>query len=791
MYKIGNVSGLCDKTCDETKHTIDTVGDIVPKLAKKCCDVPKKMRAPSKVIEVTDGCFSSAQVISVCDELGGGGDSDSADADAAAADGACDGAASTGGGCGGGKSSKSCDQDASKSSCNKGGGGCGGKSSQASKTSKCTGQKLVDMKVPSVDDIAKSKTSDVIKQERDDETAFRHAYCELKPYPECATCPYASKAIKTTDVDVASLFKQIDEACQQLTKGNYALADNLFTCPGQLAALMQSDLGPIAAVAGPEAVKALVELVALRGAVASYRNLAIATAGTDFRREVMYAADKLLKAGSMVGLPGVFARELSGILSDVGCSAKDLTRLRARSGSSRETRYGDDYSLWGSLGTGRTQVTTPVYRSDSRKTPSKKSVTKADKTLASCRVFLSGARSMEDDPLSAAKLGKNLATALKKNYAAADDEYAEAGKSYYKKDPVTGEFIKLDVKPGDNISTLNAKYGPLFIQVEVGVSSAAPAKVPAKETSIQEGRMYYYTDPKTGKQVQLDGAVKGDSLAKTKLELARKLGIVSSYVDGSAIDVVHMSEEAVSAFIDGLDAGTKNKLNNLTLSYKPLALSTDAVSTVKTFTPVTSEIVPGTENQYFTVQNGKYIRASSTRSLSAGESGVQYFSADDQILPSKSILTYEVTEDTVPEEGKKYFAINVAGDYEEINTTDIETFASLTYVVYERSLSSAADPGYAKRYTGSDPLVLENGLVVSEPVFIDAGSMEFAIDTTSLITKTLVNAGEMASIESLGLTPYEVTMSYIVDHARNGSVLPFDIRAEEISTALEYVSDDD
>ena len=147
MYKIGNTSGLCDKTCDETKHTVKVVGDIVEKLAKKCCDVPKKMRAPSKVIEVTDGCFSSASVINVCDELGGG-DSDSADGDAAAADGACDGAASTGGGCGGGKSSQQCNQDASQSSCNKGGGGCGGKSSQASKTSKCTGKKLADMKTP-------------------------------------------------------------------------------------------------------------------------------------------------------------------------------------------------------------------------------------------------------------------------------------------------------------------------------------------------------------------------------------------------------------------------------------------------------------------------------------------------------------------------------------------------------------------------------------------------------------------------------------------------------------------
>ena len=164
MYKIGNVSGLCDKTSDETKHTINIVGDIVEKLAKKCCDVPKKMRAPSKVIEVTDGCFSSAQVINVCDELGGGGDADSGDAAAAAADGACDGAASTGGGCGGGRSSQSTSQDASQSSCNKGGGGCGGKSSDASKTSKCTGQKLVDMKVPDVQDIIQSQTGTVLQR---------------------------------------------------------------------------------------------------------------------------------------------------------------------------------------------------------------------------------------------------------------------------------------------------------------------------------------------------------------------------------------------------------------------------------------------------------------------------------------------------------------------------------------------------------------------------------------------------------------------------------------------------
>ena len=61
MFKIGDTSGLCEAHCDEKKHTIKVVGDVIEKLAKKCEDVPKKMRAPAKVIEVTNGCFSSAQ----------------------------------------------------------------------------------------------------------------------------------------------------------------------------------------------------------------------------------------------------------------------------------------------------------------------------------------------------------------------------------------------------------------------------------------------------------------------------------------------------------------------------------------------------------------------------------------------------------------------------------------------------------------------------------------------------------------------------------------------------------
>ena len=794
MYKIGDTSGLCDKTCDDQKHTIKVVGDIVPKLAKKCCDVPKKMRAPSKVIEITDGCFSSAQVVNVCDELGGGGDADSADAEANAADSACDGAASAGGGCGGGKSAKTCNKDACNAPTAKGGGGCGGKSSKASKTSKCTGEKLSDIKVPDAQDIMSSKgLKEALARQRDDESAFRHAYCELRPYPECATCPYATKQIKTTEIDVAGTFKQINDASQQLIRGDYELADNLFTCPGQLAALMSSELGPIAAVAGPRAVRALIELVALKGAINSYKNISRSAAGTDFRREVMYSVDKLLKAGSMVGLPDVFAREVSGILNDIGCSARDLTRLRARSGSARETRFGDDYSLWGSLGTGRSE-TDSVYRSGSRKQPSKSSITKAEKSLAECRVFLSGARLLEDDPFYAKQQGLNLPTSSKTNYTASTDTVTQQGKKYYKKDPVTGEFVELtNVPAGISFNDLNVLYGPIFVKADMGVSKDPPVKVDESETTVVEGRMYYYKDPKTGKNIQIDGLAKGASLSKEILMIAKKFG----YLDGIDIDLDSLTtpeqfDEAIARLKnDSEHPDLKKKLDSLNISYSPYTLSTDSrANTVTTFLPVS----PDEQNGYY-VSNGKYIRYTGTFGASRRDSSAtgdipKLFRPESRSLPCESVFMYTQTTDFVPNPKKRYFAVYSEGDYQEINTENISTFEDLSYPVYERSLVPVVSSNYARRYAGSDPLVLDNGLVVSEPVFVDAASMRFAIDTQALQTKTLVNAGEMATIESLGLSNYEVTMSYLVDHLRNGSILPFDIRAEAISTVLDTICDD-
>jgi hypothetical protein len=63
-----------------------------------------------------------------------------------------------------------------------------------------------------------------------------------------------------------------------------------------------------------------------------------------------------------------------------------------------------------------------------------------------------------------------------------------------------------------------------------------------------------------------------------------------------------------------------------------------------------------------------------------------------------------------------------------------------------------------------------------------------AIDTRSLITVTHVLAGDMASIEGIGLSPYEIKMAYLLDHERNGSIMPDDVNAKLVTTVLDEIS---
>ena len=334
MFKIGDTSGLCEAHCDEKKHTIKVVGDVIEKLAKKCEDVPKKMRAPAKVIEVTNGCFSSAQVIEVTDE----GVSDNGEG------GACAGAAATGGGCGGGKTPKQpvCpgSSGCGKKSC------CGGK--QTKTKDPCSGQKLTDLNVPlTMRDFLDSDYSDLLSNEQLNETDFQQKFCARQPYPECATCPYNTNRFKTQERDLGAIFRQMDDAIQTMLQGNYALANNMFACPGLMRSLMTADVRTMAEVAVPNAIAAMIDVVAARGALEAFKGIATAAEYTDFRAAVMGSANRLLSAGGKVGIPRAFVSEVGKILEDIGCSPRTITRLLATSLGPRDTGYGPTYSPCG------------------------------------------------------------------------------------------------------------------------------------------------------------------------------------------------------------------------------------------------------------------------------------------------------------------------------------------------------------------------------------------------------------------------------------------------------------
>ena len=474
MYKLGYTSGLAEAKCDEGKNTIKCVGDIVDKLAKKCEDVPKKMTMPSKITEVTDGCFSSAQIVKVCDEFSGNQSSDESQSEAdSEAEEACDKAAKTSGSCGGGKSSKTYDKkdQSCKKSC------CGGKSSSKNQR---TGSKLVNMNVPTtIGDILASGVDEMIGNTNLTESQFKHLYCDNTPYPECETCPYNSKTFQNIERDIWSLFNMIDDAINELMCGRYDLANSMFRCPGQLNSLLQASLGPLSEVAAAAVTGSLIALTAARGAMAAFEGIATSARYTDFRREVMYSCGRLIKSGSLVGLPRQYASAINGILTDIGCSANTLCRITSKSGSARSSCFGNGYNLWGERPSGRKCVSEP-YKSSGRPIATEDSKTKAEKALKIVDKSLKAAEDVEDNPYVAEIQDANEPTTRHKTYTETEDRVAESGKTYYRDviDPKTGKNLP-DGELGELVITTLKKQGAPLIRYRThDLTRIVPGKCP-------------------------------------------------------------------------------------------------------------------------------------------------------------------------------------------------------------------------------------------------------------------------------------------------------------------------
>lgn len=730
MFKIGDTSGLCEAHCDEKKHTIKVVGDVIEKLAKKCEDVPKKMRAPAKVIEVTNGCFSSAQVVEVTDE----GVSDNGEG------GACAGAAATGGGCGGGKTPKQpvCpgSSGCGKKSC------CGGK--QTKTKDPCSGQKLTDLNVPlTMRDFLDSDYSDLLSNEQLNETDFQQKFCARQPYPECATCPYNTNRFKTQERDLGAIFRQMDDAIQTMLQGNYALANNMFACPGLMRSLMTADVRTMAEVAVPNAIAAMIDVVAARGALEAFKGIATAAEYTDFRAAVMGSANRLLSAGGKVGIPRAFVSEVGKILEDIGCSPRTITRLLATSLGPRDTGYGPTYSPCGGRCCGRNRRDTP-YKSGGRCCASPASAAKAEKALDKVKQSLDKARQESTNPPVTPK----PATSSNLTYTPTQDEKAVEGKTYYKYVPETGSTIPVVVKPGEPLDQVAARNDTTIFEIEqTGINKPTPTKT--NDTVVKTGKTYLFDDPVTKQKVPIETKT-GESIS----------GVIQRVADEHGIDPAKVA------------------------IYERPNTSSPVVTSVKT---KDTEVSPS--KTYYDKNHNKVEVPSGTTISAEGTveiDGVEVQLFEDEELPSNE--SYEKVDEKVPDPNKTYYVIDdTTGLYEFLDTSGGEPFTEDVFV--KVTVPIGTDIGTSV-YTGTDTCILDDGLIIEEPVFLDAASYVMAVDTPSLVTKTGTNAGEMASIEGIGLSAYEIKMGYLLDHLRNGSVLPDDVEGVLVPTVLDTICDD-
>lgn len=734
MFKLGDTSGLCAAHCDDKKHTIKVVGDVIEKMAKKCEDVPKKMRAPSKVIEITNGCFSSAQVVEVSDE-------NSADNGEGAA--ACAGAAATGGGCGGGKTPK-------QPVC-PGSGGCGKKSCCGGKQKKnkdpCSGQKLIDLVVPkTIDDFINSDYDDLLDNEHLNETDFQQKYCSRQPYPECATCPYNSNRIKTQERDLGSIFKQMDQAIQTMMQGNYSLSDNMFACPGMMKMLMNGNVRTMAEVAVPNAIEALIDVVAARGALESFKGIAQAADLTDFRSAIMGSANKLLSAGGKVGIPRAFVTEVGKILEDIGCSPRTITRLLAASTGPRDTTYGPTYSLCGDRGGGCCRKNVP-YTSSGRCCASPTNATRAEEALDKVKPAIESARQEITNPPTVSK----PATSNVPTYTPTKDDKVVEGKTYYKHIPETGATIPVETKVGEPIAQVEAKNGLVFEVVDTGINKPVPKAT--TDTVVTTGKEYFFNDPVTKQNLPVETKV-GEPIAKVVERVAEEHGIDTTKTPVTISERTD-PEKPVVAAVKTKDTSVKAGQQYYDKDHKKLDL------------PV-----------------GTPISNSGTVTVD----GVTVEVFEDDV--SNENVTYEKVDETIPLSDRTYFTINDnTGLFEVLDTTSGEPFEKEN--VFIKVVAPIDTDEGTSVYTGTEACILDDGLIVEEPVFIDAASYVMAVDTRSLVTKTGVTAGEMASIEGIGLSPYEIKMAYILDSESNGSILPDDIDGVRIPTILDTISDDD
>ena len=742
MFQLGTITGLFSSQIETVKQTGTSIGSVIDDMAKTATDIPLSMLAPVKSLAVAGGCFSEAVVTKVTteDDLKAAelaAEAEAANAAAAVAGDALDSAAAATEAnavatesADGGKTPKVSTGSISLNVLNTS-TTLGGRMSKSRDPR--SGSNLAHM--PTARNPANTVRSAIQEAKREQarqERQFKRDFCDQAPYPECAMCPYATRTMYVTS-DLDKLLSQMEQIIGLLVKGLYSLSAGLFKCPGQLRGMLLGDFSSFGGVVVASAMSALATLVAVRGAMEHFEGLVASVRYTDFRGELTRMVKELFKSGALIGMPKAFTKEIGRLLKDIGFSANNIAKMVSGKTPSRGTRYGRTFSVYGDHSY-NSKLIDGYYRTAARRAASVKSVNKAAETLKKLNSSMSKAAAMASDPTVQLQLQNDptqtAASSSIKTYTASSDPTAQPGVTY-KVLGTDGKYVNLaDVLGGEIAPGMDLDAIRAIygdIFVEEDNGVTRPDPIPCTDTIAVAGRVYYIKDPITGRYIQIPDSI---------------------FTVGVAIDF--------SGFTT-FDSITPETLRE---SLRDLARRLGI--------PV---------EDFLKLLKNLYVADASTVSGGTGES-------------------YKEVTETEPISGVDYYVVDTTA-----GSPTIGQFIPLVIdpedpkfpegvTVYIKNVPLEGEEKCATPFSGSSACVLDNGLVIAEPVFLDAESYRMSIDTRALVTVTGVLAGDMATIEDIGLSAYEIKMAYLLDHERNGSIMPDDVDARMVTTVLDELIDE-
>ena len=743
MFQLGSITGLFSSQIETTQQTSKSVGEVVDDMAKTAADVPMSMLAPMKSLAVATGCFSEAKVTKVTTEEDSNAVQIAADSEAAAAAAA-------------GVSEASVEASVASSEAVAAESENGAKTPEVSQKSvslnafnkKTTlggrmdksrdpnsGSNIAHMPVARKStDVVRSAYLEAQREQRRKEQAFKREFCNNAPYPECAMCPYATRTMYV-ESDLDKLLRQLEAIIALLVKGLYGLSAGLFQCPGQLRSMLTGNFFPFGEVVVASAMSALATLVAVRGAMKHFEGLVASVRYTDFRTELMRNVKNLFKSGALIGMPKAFTKEIGRLLKDIGCSANNIAKMTAGKTPAKGTKYGPRFSVYGDRSY-NARLISGYYRTTARRVASPESTAKAQAALKSVSSSMIAASAASNSAVG----GKTSASTKK------------------------------------SISSTNSGNLP--------PTSMTKSYLVCSDTEAVAGKEYYVLNPNSTSED--DKYIKLSELLQHSIDIGSSLlSVIAIYGDLYVMEDTGMIMPEPTAIVVGPDSvamvGVKYYFKDpITGRFIELPLSTGDKLTFEE--PLSAALKASLEAL------AAKLGIAFEELLEILRKPGALYAWEDPTYTGGSGESYIKAKETAPIAGREYYYRDTTtGEF--VQWEIAESFPEDTQM-YLKSMPLIGDDVYATPYKCSGVCVLDNGLIVEEPVFLDAESHRMAIDTKSLITVTHVLAGDMATIEDIGLTTYEFKMAYLLDHERNGSIMPDDVDAKMVNTILDEVTID-